>query len=221
MGWRAIRMALDRAVMLRYQLRALLLAAAGRNLNIMFPMVAEVAEFEKARAWVDKEVSRLIRFGREKPQTVRVGTMVEVPSLLFQLPALTKVVDFISLGSNDLMQFLFASDRGNPRLGNRYDTLSPAMLNLVAGVTSEAKLQNVPVTVCGEMAGKPLEAMALIALGVRSLSMPPASIGPVKQMILSMNAAKAATVLDRIRLTGQASARDTLKAAALAEGWAV
>jgi phosphotransferase system enzyme I (PtsP) len=221
MGWRAIRMALDRAVMLRYQLRALLLAAAGRNLNIMFPMVAEVAEFMKARAWVDKEIGRLAQFGREKPQTVRVGTMVEVPSLLFQLPALTKVVDFISLGSNDLMQFLFASDRGNPRLGNRYDTLSPAMLNLVASVSAAAKQYNVPVTVCGEMAGKPLEAIALIALGVRSLSMPPASIGPVKQMILSLNASKAASILDRIRQSGEASARDALKAAGQAEGWAV
>jgi phosphotransferase system, enzyme I, PtsP len=221
MGWRAIRMALDRAVMLRYQLRALLLAAAGRNLNIMFPMVAEVAEFEKARAWVDKEVNRLSQFGREKPHTVRVGTMVEVPSLLFQLPALTKVVDFLSLGSNDLMQFLFASDRGNPRLGNRYDTLSPPMLNLVASVSAAAKEHNVPLTVCGEMAGKPLDAMALIALGVRSLSMPPASIGPVKQMILSLNAAKAASILDRIRQSGAATARDALKAAAGAEGWAI
>lgn len=221
MGWRAIRMALDRAVMLRYQLRALLLAAAGRNLNIMFPMVAEVAEFEKARAWVGKELARLDQFGREKPKTVRVGTMVEVPSLLFQLPALTKAVDFISLGSNDLMQFLFASDRGNPRLGNRYDTLSPAMLNLVANISAAAALANVPVTVCGEMAGKPLEAIALIALGVRSLSMPPASIGPVKQMILSLNAAKAAVILDRIRQTGEVSAREALKSAALAEGWMI
>jgi phosphotransferase system enzyme I (PtsP) len=221
MGWRAIRMALDRAVMLRYQLRAMLLAAAGRNLNIMFPMVAEVAEFEKARAWVDKEVARLEQFGRERPMTVRVGTMVEVPSLLFQLPALTKVVDFISLGSNDLMQFLFASDRGNPRLGNRYDSLSPAMLNLISSVAASAKERNVPVTVCGEMAGKPLEALALIALGVRSLSMPPASIGPVKQMILSLNAGKAAALLDRLRQSADASAREALKSAALAENWAI
>lgn len=221
MGWRAIRMALDRAVMLRYQLRAMLIAAAGRNLNIMFPMVAEVAEFQKARTWVDKEIGRLDQFGREKPLTVRVGTMVEVPSLLFQLSALTQVVDFISLGSNDLMQFLFASDRGNPRLGNRYDTLSPAMLNLVASICTAAKPRNVPVTVCGEMAGKPLEALALIALGVRSLSMPPASIGPVKQMILSLNAAKATAALDRLRQSSDASVREALKAAAVAENWAV
>jgi phosphotransferase system enzyme I (PtsP) len=221
MGWRAIRMALDRAVMLRYQLRALLIAASGRNLNIMFPMVAEVAEFQKARAWVEKELARLHQFGRDRPETVRVGTMVEVPSLLFQLPALTKCVDFISIGSNDLMQFLFASDRGNPRLGNRYDSLSPAMLNLVASVAQEAGARSVPVTVCGEMAGRPVEALALIALGVRSLSMPPASIGPVKQMILSLNASKAATLLTAFRQSGEASARDLLKAAAAKEGWAI
>jgi phosphotransferase system, enzyme I, PtsP len=221
MGWRAIRMALDRSVMLRYQLRALLIAASGRNLNIMFPMVAEVAEFKKARAWVEKELNRLDQFGREKPETVRVGTMVEVPSLLFQLPALTQCVDFISVGSNDLMQFLFASDRGNPRLGNRYDSLSPAMLNLVASVSQAAAARNVPVTVCGEMAGRPVEALALIALGVRSLSMPPASIGPVKQMILSLNAAKAAQMLIEVRQSGDASARDLLKAAAVKEGWAI
>jgi phosphotransferase system enzyme I (PtsP) len=218
LGWRAIRMTLDRPALLRYQIRALLAAAAGRNLNIMFPLVAEVAEFTAARALVDKELARLGKRQELKPQTVRVGTMLEVPALLFQMETLLSVVDFISVGSNDLMQFLFASDRGNPRLGNRYDALSPAMLNLLHSVVQAANSRKIPVTVCGEMAGKPLEALALIGLGIRSLSMPPASIGPVKQMVLSLNAGEAARTLVMLRRAQDHSLRETLRGAAVAAG---
>jgi phosphotransferase system enzyme I (PtsP) len=221
MGWRAIRMTLDRPALLRYQLRALLAAGAGRTLNVMFPMVAEVAEFAAARALVDRELERLDKRKEPKPQSVRVGTMLEVPSLIFQLDALTKAVDFISLGSNDLMQFLFASDRGNPRLGNRYDTLSPAMLNLIGMVVQAAAYRGVPVTVCGEMAGKPLEALALVALGVRSLSMPPASVGPIKQMVLSLDGAEAMRTISVLQQSGLHSVRDPLRRVAAEKGWLI
>ncbi|HAH11640.1 MAG TPA: phosphoenolpyruvate--protein phosphotransferase [Alphaproteobacteria bacterium] len=211
MGWRAIRMTLDRPALLRYQIRALLAAGAGRDLSIMFPMVAEVAEYMTARGLVEKELERLDKRREPRPRSLRLGTMLEVPALVFQLEALTKAVDFISIGSNDLMQFLFASDRGNPRLGNRYDTLSPPMLNLIKQVVDVSAARGVPVTVCGEMAGRPLEAMALIGLGIRSLSMPPASIGPVKQMILSMNSSALAAALTEMRQNTGHSVRSALK----------
>jgi phosphotransferase system enzyme I (PtsP) len=118
---------------------------------------------------------------------VKAGVMVEVPALLFQLPALLARVDFLSVGTNDLAQFLFASDRGNPRLADRYDTLAPALLGVLAEVVRAAKERDVPVSVCGEMAGSPLDALALVGLGVRSLSMAPSGIGPVKAMIRSLS----------------------------------
>jgi phosphotransferase system enzyme I (PtsP) len=161
MGWRAIRIGLDRPALLRTQIRALLQAAAGRSLHLMFPMIAEVAEFDSALAMVDKEVARLERLGRLLPKVVRVGTMLEVPSLAWQLPALLKRVDFLSLGSNDLMQFMFASDRGNPRLADRYDILAPGVLSFIRHLVRQCEAAAVPLSVCGEMAGRPLEAMAL------------------------------------------------------------
>src|SRR5262249_2149099 len=153
LGWRAIRMTLDRPALLRYQIRALLAAAKDRDLDLMFPLVAEVAEFKKARELVDRELDRLARIKQRPPRKVRVGTMLEVPSLAFQLPSLLATADFISVGSNDLMQFFFASDRGNPRLGSRYDLLSPPMLTFLKSIIEAAKSRGVPVTLCGEMAG--------------------------------------------------------------------
>jgi len=217
MGWRAIRMTLDRPVLLRYQIRALLRAAQGRDVDIMFPMVAEVAEFRAARALVDRELERLARMKVQPPRKVRVGTMLEVPALAFQLPSLLTTADFISVGSNDLMQFFFASDRGNPRLGTRYDLLSPPMLNFLKGIIEAAKARGVPVTLCGEMAGRPLEAMALIGLGFRSLSMAPASIGPVKQMLLALNTGAVAGFLDSLHDSHEHSLREQLKQLAIKE----
>jgi len=162
MGWRSIRITLDRPAVMRHQLRALLMAAAGRDLNVMFPMVAEVAELDKARALLDMEVERLKARGEAAPARLRVGTMLEVPALYWQLPALLKRVDFISVGSNDLTQFLFAIDRGNPRISERYDVLSPAMLNFLRRLAKETAKGGVQLSVCGEMAGRPLEAMALL-----------------------------------------------------------
>ena len=196
MGWRAIRLSLDRPVLLRMQLRALLRAAAGRRLHVMFPMIAEVAEFVAARAVLDKEAGRMERLKQPMPAEIKAGTMLEVPSLAFQLPSLLPLVDFVSIGSNDLMQFLFASDRGSPRLANRYDLLSPAALKVLRSVVRACDEAHVPVSLCGEAAGRPLEAMALIGLGLRSLSMSSASIGPVKAMLRRLDARLLACRMD-------------------------
>jgi phosphotransferase system enzyme I (PtsP) len=217
MGWRAIRMTLDRPALLRYQIRALLKAAKGRDLDIMFPMVAEVAEFRRARDLVDRELERLSRNKEQPPRKLRVGTMLEVPALAFQLPALLSHVDFISVGSNDLMQFFFASDRGNPRLGQRYDQLSPSMLNFLKGIIDAARLRGVPVTLCGEMAGRPLEALALLGMGFRSLSMAPASIGPVKQMIMSLDLGRLQAFMDGLYSSSDHSLREQLRQFAINE----
>ena len=172
------------------QARALLKAGAGRDLRIMFPMVAEVAEYLAARHTVLAESCSPRRTGHMPPQRLSLGAMIEVPSLLFQLDPFSAEVDFVSVGSNDLMQFLFAADRGHSRLAGRYDPLSPANLNALRFVAERARTSGVPLNLCGEMAGRPLEAMTLIGLGFRSISMPPAAIGPVKSMVLALDAAK-------------------------------
>ncbi|MFM2130718.1 MAG: hypothetical protein RL477_2264, partial [Pseudomonadota bacterium] len=165
LGWRAMRMTLDRPAMLRQQVRALVRAANGRPLALMFPMIAEVSELQRARAVVDLELKREEKAGGKLPRSIAIGAMVEVPALLWQLPELLARVDFLSVGSNDLIQFLFASDRGNPRLAGRYDALSPVVLRVMRDLVAAADKAGVPVSVCGEMAGRPLEAMALIGLG--------------------------------------------------------
>lgn len=189
MGWRSIRITLDRPGLLRQQLRALIRAAVATDqpLSLMFPMVAAVSEFDAARLQLDKELARERRAGRPLPRSLHVGAMMEVPALAFQLPALLTRIDFLSVGSNDLIQFLFASDRGNPRTASRYDTLSPGVLAFLAHIVDQCSDSGVPVTLCGEMASEPLEAMALIGLGYESLSMSSPGIGPVKEMIRSMD----------------------------------
>jgi len=186
LGWRAIRIGLDRPGLLRSQVRALLQAAGGRDISIMFPMVATVEEFDRAREIVLREQEHLAKHGHKLPRHCRLGTMIEAPSLLFQLEELMSRVDFVSVGSNDLLQFLFAADRDNPRVSDRFDPLSPPALRALMRIADQAAAAGVPATVCGEIAGRPLEAMTLIALGYRSLSMSPAAIGPVKAMVLSL-----------------------------------
>lgn len=210
LGWRAIRIGLDRPALLRHQLRALLTAAAGRSLRVMFPMVAEVAEFKRARAFVDKELARLKKFGHPVPAHLEIGTMLEVPSLVWQLDTLLPLVDFVSVGSNDLMQFLFAVDRGNSRVANRYDLLSPATLGFLRFIVTKCRAHNVPVTLCGEMSGKPLEAMALVGLGFRRISMSPAAIGPVKMMVRSLPAGRLEAFMDGLYGLPDASVREQL-----------
>jgi phosphotransferase system enzyme I (PtsP) len=212
MGWRAIRIGLDRPAMLRQQLRALIRAAEARTLFVKFPMVAEVAEFERARTLVDVELARAAKEGRVLPESIKIGVMLEVPALLWQLPALCERIDFLSIGTNDLLQFLFACDRGNPRLAERYDPLSAPMLALFREVIAHTQTAGVPLSMCGDMAGNPLEAMALIAVGFRTLSMAPTSIGPVKTMIRSLDAGAVADYVDEIGGRPDHSLRPKLEA---------
>jgi len=209
-GWRAIRMSLDRPALFRTQVRAFLRAAAGRELSIMIPMVSEAEEMVLVRALIDKEHELMKRRGFEAPTKVRVGAMLEVPALLFQLDALMPKVDFISVGSNDLLQFLFAADRTNAQVASRYDCLSVAPLRALKMLVKASKKYKVPVTLCGEMAGRPLEALALIGLGFRAVSMAPASIGPVKTMILSLDAAKVEAYMDERLKIGDGDLRAAL-----------
>ena len=188
LGWRAIRIGLDRPALLRTQIRALLKAGAGRALRIMFPMVATVSEFQKARALAMREVQWLVRHDHAVPNDLKLGVMVEVPSLLWQLDEIADTADFLSVGSNDLLQYIFAVDRDNKRVSHRYDTLCVPMLRALRTVAAVGQRKGKPVALCGEMGGKPLEAMALIGLGYRNLSMAPSSLGPVKAMLLALDA---------------------------------
>ena len=210
MGWRAIRMALDRPELFRIQVRAMLKAAGGRELRIMIPMVTAAAEMQPVRGLIDKEIAFLKLHGHKLPSKIMIGAMLEVPALLFELDAFLPVVDFVSVGSNDLLQFLFAADRTNARVASRFDVLSPAPVRALKALVKAAKKHRVPVNVCGEMAGRPAEAMMLIGLGIRSLSMAPASIGPVKAMILSMNVENVTDKVEKLLKAETAGMRSQL-----------
>jgi phosphotransferase system enzyme I (PtsP) len=196
LGWRSIRMALDRPALLRLQLRAMLMAAEGQDVKIMFPMIADIDEFLRAREVFDLEVKYLVDRNHQLPKSVKLGVMIEIPSLLWQLDHLFPIVDFASIGSNDLVQFLFACDRGNPKLANRYDSLSPAVLSAMRMIVEKAKKHGKTVTLCGELGGRALEAMGLIGIGLTSISMVPSGIGPVKAMIRSLDRDKLWTFLE-------------------------
>jgi phosphotransferase system enzyme I (PtsP) len=188
LGWRAIRLALDRPGLLRTQLRALLKASGGTELKIMIPMVTDVEEMRQVRALLQKEVLHLSKFGHPLPRKLQYGAMLEVPSLLWQLDELMAEADFVSVGSNDLFQFAMAVDRGNARVSDRFDNLNKPFLRLLRDIARAGERNSTPVTLCGEMAGKPISAMALIGIGYRSVSMSPAAIGPVKAMLLGLDA---------------------------------
>ena len=187
MGWRALRLSLDRPALLRTQIRALLKAAAGRQLRLTLPMVTQVWEIRQVRDLVRREVELQTRFGYEMPRNLELGAMLEVPSLLYQLDELMQAVDFISVGSNDLFQFAMASDRGNARLANRYSTVNKSFLRILHQIVTKAAEYDTPVTLCGEMAGRPLSAMAVLGLGYKSVSVSPTAIGPVKAMLLKLD----------------------------------
>ena len=188
MGWRALRLALDRDGLMKAQARALLEASAGKVLNIMFPMVSEPWEYEEARALVEHQRDWLQGQKKKLPIAVKYGAMLEVPALAEVLDLLLPRIDFLSIGTNDLTQFLFAADRAHPKLAERYDWLSIAILRFLDRVVRACATHQVPVGVCGEMGGRTLEAMALIGLGIRRLSITPASVGPVKAMIRAIDA---------------------------------
>ena len=220
LGWRAIRLGLDRPGLMRSQMRALLQAAAGRELKVMFPMIATVAEFDEAKSLVERELTHLRRHRHKLPDRVEVGTMVEVPSLLFQLDELVARADFLSVGSNDLMQFLYAADRGNNRVADRFDPISPPMLRVLRDIVDKGRAASKPVTLCGELASKPIGALALMALGYRTLSVTPSALGAVKAMLLELDAKKAEAMLRPLldKPPKGSTIRERLKTFAEAEG---
>jgi phosphotransferase system enzyme I (PtsP) len=220
LGWRAIRLGLDRPGLLRSQLRAMLRAAGGRELRVMFPMIATVEEFQKARAMVEMELTHLRRHGHKLPDRLEVGTMLEVPSLLFQLDELLEEVDFLSVGSNDLLQFFYAADRGNTRVAGRFDGLSTPMLRALRDIAAKGKVHGKPVALCGEMASQPIGALALTTVGYRAMSLSPSAVGPVKAVLLDLDCRKAEQAILPLldKPVGSVSIREHLEKFAAAEG---
>jgi len=214
LGRRAIRLGLDRPGLLRLQLRALLRAAAGRELRVMFPMIATVEEFRHARELVDIECAWARRRGGALPDLLRVGAMIECPSLLWHLDALLPLTDFVSIGTNDLFQYMFAADRTNPLVADRYDPLSPPTLRALAEIQRKCADTGTPVSVCGELAGRPLEAFALLTLGFTRLSAPAGGVGPVKRMILSADLGAARRGMASLLGSSSASVRGELESLA-------
>jgi phosphotransferase system, enzyme I, PtsP len=216
MGWRAVRMGLDRPGLSRYQLRALVRAAEGKLLRVMFPLVATLDEFLRARDLLDKELSWARANGRAGPSQVKTGVMIEAPSLAWAIDSVAREADFLSIGTNDLMQFFFAADRGTAKVADRYDILSAPALGFLRHIRQGAG--DTPISVCGEHAGRPLEAMAILGLGYRKLSMPAAGIGPVKRMLKSLNVDNLATEMSHMLHKSDGELRHTLEAYANAHG---
>jgi phosphotransferase system enzyme I (PtsP) len=217
-GWRAIRMSLDRPALFRMQVRALVRAAAGRELRIMIPMVSVATEMDEIKVLIEKEKDLALKRGTKLPSRLLIGAMIEVPSVLFELDELLTRVDFVSVGSNDLMQFLFAADRSNSRVVNRFDSLSVAALRALKQLARACRRHQVQLTLCGEMAGRPIEAMCLIGLGFRTLSMAPASIGPVKTMIRALDAGAVTELMEELLAGRSGSLRADLEAFASRNG---
>jgi phosphotransferase system, enzyme I, PtsP len=176
-------------------LRALLKAASGAELKMMLPMVTEVSEIRAVRELMQKEIQHISKFGHQLPKKLQFGAMLEVPALLWQLDELMNEVDFVSVGSNDLFQFAMAVDRGNARVSDRFDVLGRPFLRILRDIVRASERNKTPVTLCGEMASKPLSAMALLGIGFRSISMSPTAIGPVKAMLLGLDVGRLSEVL--------------------------
>jgi phosphotransferase system enzyme I (PtsP) len=211
LGWRAIRVGLDRPGILRLQIQALIRGARGRPLYLMFPFVAEAEEFERARDLTFAVLAREQALGHTLPERLELGAMLETPSLAFAPDRFFSAVDFLSIGGNDLKQFFFAADRENERVRRRYDMLSTCFMNFIDHVVARAAGHGTPLSFCGEDAGRPVEAVALAASGLRTLSMRAASIGPVKLMLRSVDLAEARAVMDRARRGGATTLRPALE----------
>ena len=218
MGWRALRLSLEREGLLKVQARALLEAASGRELNVMFPMVSEPWEFDAAKAVFDSQLAFLKKLRHSLPRAINYGVMLEVPSLAETLDILTPKVAFISIGTNDLTQFLFAADRANPALAERYDWLSPAILRFLKRVVTGCLGTGVQLGVCGEMGGRRLEALALIGLGLRRLSITPAAVGPIKELVRKVDTREISAAMNAWLANPPASMRAELQAWAEARG---
>ncbi|MFN3972554.1 MAG: phosphoenolpyruvate--protein phosphotransferase [Gemmobacter sp.] len=212
MGWRAIRVGLDKPGVLRMQAQALIRAAAGRPLTIMFPFITEQSEFDAARAHVLAQLDREIAMGTPAPETLEIGAMLETPSLAFAPRTFFETVDFISVGGNDLKQFFFAADRENERVRRRYDVLNTSFLNFLLTVVDRCAETATPLSFCGEDAGRPVEAACFAALGFRTLSMRPASIGPVKALLRRLDLVALRAAIDRARAAGATTVRPAVLA---------
>lgn len=210
LGWRAVRIGMDRPAVLRTQFRAFIRGSKGRELHILLPFVTEAAELDRARVLLDMEKKRARENGIAVPEKIQLGVMLEVPALLFQLDQILKTVDFIAVGTNDLMQYLYAADRSNHSIRGRYDPLSPAMLRVLKTIADQCRAANVPVSVCGEMAGHPLEAMVLIALGFGTLSVPAQSVGAVRTMIPTLDTRRLVPYLEHLMASREHSLRERL-----------
>jgi phosphotransferase system enzyme I (PtsP) len=210
MGWRALRLSLERSALMKSQARALVEASGGKVLRVMFPMISEPWEFDEARALFEDQIDWARKSHRKLPSRVEFGAMLEVPALAEVLDQLLPKIDFLSIGTNDLTQFLFAADRADPRLAERYDWLSPAILRFLRRVSRQAREAGIPVRVCGEMGGRPLEAMALIGLGIEQFSITPAAIGPIKAMVRSLDAGRIRSRVEQLLEKPPANMRKAL-----------
>jgi len=210
LGWRAVRVGLDKPGVMRMQLQALIRAAAGRPLSVMFPFVAQREEFTAARAEMDKAMERERILGHPLPRTLEVGAMLETPSLAFSPDSFYREVDFLSIGGNDLKQFFFAADRENELVRRRYDTLNVSFLTFLQSIVARCENTGTPLSFCGEDAGRPVEAACLAAIGLRTLSMRPASIGPVKSILRRTDLGELLEVINTARERGDQSVRPSV-----------
>ncbi|WP_271950469.1 phosphoenolpyruvate--protein phosphotransferase [Ruegeria faecimaris] len=207
LGWRAIRVGLDKRGVMRMQLQALIRAANGRPLTVMFPFVAQAEEYYEARWEVNKTIDREKRLGHALPENIEVGAMLETPSLAFAPQKFFDEVDFISIGGNDLKQFFFAADRENELVRRRYDSLNVSFLTFIERIVERCNISDTPLSFCGEDAGRPVEALCLAAMGIRTLSMRPASIGPVKSVLLRADLQAVRKIISDARHRGEQSVR--------------
>ena len=210
LGWRAIRVGLDKQGVMRMQLQALIRAANGRPLTVMFPFIAQFEEFREARQHLLDELEREDRLGHVLPAKVEIGAMLETPSMAFAPRQFFEMADFISIGGNDLKQFFFAADRENERVRRRYDTLNVSYLTLIETIVVRCIGTGTPLSFCGEDAGRPVEAVCLAAMGLRALSMRPASIGPVKSLLRRVDLGEVKKVIDAARVSGEQTVRPAI-----------
>jgi phosphotransferase system enzyme I (PtsP) len=218
MGWRAVRVALEREGLMKAQARSLLEAAAGRTLHVMFPMISEPWEFDEAKAVFENQLAHLRKLKKNLPEVVKYGAMLEVPALAEVLDILLPKLSFLSIGTNDLTQFLMAADRSHPKLAERYDWLSPAILRFIKRVADAGHAASVPMTVCGEMGGRRLEALALMGLGIRRLSITPASVAPTKELVAKVRLGEITQAMQGWLAHPPASMRATLQQWAVERG---
>lgn len=210
LGWRAIRMCLDQPDLFKVQLRALLRAAVHGDLRIMLPLIVSVEEVRQARALLEQAAAELRAEGVPHRSELPLGVMVETPAAVITADALAKETAFFSIGTNDLVQYTLAVDRGNVALVDRFTALHPAVLRLIARTQSEGEAAGIDVSVCGEMASQPLMAFALLGLGIRQLSVAPRSVPAVKHLVRCIRASAATEAMALAVQAGTAQAVETL-----------